>query len=157
MDARNHGDSPHTPEFNYPCLVEDIHCLMNDLNIPKINAIGHSLGGRAMMYFALKYVRRIYSNYKKQFNSFSYHWNVLLQPHLINSLIVVDISPIRTSPAILEMTQLFHAMLSVKLNDNIPLSQARKTVDAQLAEVIPVWSIIFCMNSDLQSWFGVVT
>ncbi|XP_065201252.1 sn-1-specific diacylglycerol lipase ABHD11-like [Planococcus citri] len=113
IDARNHGDSPHTPEFTYPHLVEDIHRLMKDLSIPRINAIGHSLGGRTMMYFALKY------------------------PHLVNSLVVVDISPIRTSPAILEMNQLFNAMLMVKLKDNIPLSKARKDVDAQLAEVIP--------------------
>ena len=61
-----------------------------------------------------------------------------LQPNLVNSLIVVDISPIRTSPAILEMTQLFNAMLTVKLENNIPLSKARKDVDAQLAKVIPV-------------------
>lgn len=113
IDARNHGDSPHTPEFNYPCLVEDVNCLMKDLSIPKINAIGHSLGGRTMMFFALKY------------------------PHLVNSLVVVDISPVRTSPAILEMSQLFNAMLTVKLEDNIPLSKARKDVDTQLSKIIP--------------------
>lgn len=56
VDARNHGDSPQTPDFNYSALVEDIRYLMNDLNIPKINAIGHSLGGRTMMLLALKYV-----------------------------------------------------------------------------------------------------
>lgn len=57
VDVRNHGDSPQTQEFNYTCLAEDIRELMADLNIKKINAIGHSLGGRAMMFLALKYVR----------------------------------------------------------------------------------------------------
>lgn len=57
VDVRNHGDSPQTSEFNYNCLAEDIRELMDDLKIKKINAIGHSLGGRAMMFLALKYVR----------------------------------------------------------------------------------------------------
>lgn len=56
VDVRNHGDSPQTSEFNYTCLAEDIRELMADLNIKKINAVGHSLGGRAMMFLALKYV-----------------------------------------------------------------------------------------------------
>lgn len=113
VDARNHGDSPQTPEFNYRALVEDIRYLLTDLDIPKINAIGHSMGGRAMMLLALKY------------------------PHLINSLIVVDISPIRTSPAIIDLTLMFDAMRSIKLENNIPLSKARKNVEQQLMETVP--------------------
>lgn len=62
----------------------------------------------------------------------------MLQPQLVNSLVVVDISPVRTSPAIIELTQMFNAMLSVKLENNIPLSSARNIVDKQLLDVIPV-------------------
>lgn len=48
----------------------------------------------------------------------------------------------RTSPAIIELTEMFNAMLSVKLENNIPLSAARNIVDKQLLDVIPVRIII---------------
>lgn len=57
MDARNHGDSPHVVDFTYQHMAEDIKYLMADLNIKKASLIGHSMGGRAMMYFAVVYVR----------------------------------------------------------------------------------------------------
>lgn len=56
MDARNHGDSPHTPEHTYEHLVEDIRHLMSNLGCKRASFIGHSMGGRAMMMAALKYV-----------------------------------------------------------------------------------------------------
>lgn len=56
MDARNHGDSPHHHEMTYEHLAEDIHQLMTELNSPKATCIGHSMGGRAMMMFAINYV-----------------------------------------------------------------------------------------------------
>ena len=71
----------------------------------------------------------------------------LLQPHLVNSLIVVDISPVRTSPAIIDLTTMFDAMLSVKFEPNIPLSRARQIVDQQLMKIVPVRYIqLFCTN-----------
>lgn len=56
VDARNHGDSPHTIEHTYDHLVEDIKQLLQRLKISKACLLGHSMGGRAMMLFALKYV-----------------------------------------------------------------------------------------------------
>lgn len=57
VDARNHGESPHTEHHSYEHMAEDIYELLKELNIPKATIMGHSMGGRAMMYFALKYVR----------------------------------------------------------------------------------------------------
>lgn len=57
MDARNHGDSPHTTEQSYPLMAEDVKFLMEDLEVKKASFIGHSMGGRTMMYFAVVYVR----------------------------------------------------------------------------------------------------
>lgn len=58
MDARNHGDSPHTAEQSYPLMAEDVKFLMNDvLKVEKASLIGHSMGGRTMMYLAVIYVR----------------------------------------------------------------------------------------------------
>lgn len=60
MDARNHGDSPQVADFTYQLMAEDIKYLMDDLNVKKASLIGHSMGGRAMMYFAVVYVRFVF-------------------------------------------------------------------------------------------------
>lgn len=57
VDARNHGDSPHTAEQSYPLMAEDVKFLMKDLGVKKASLIGHSMGGRTMMYLAVVYVR----------------------------------------------------------------------------------------------------
>lgn len=58
IDARNHGDSPHSPTHTYPDLAEDIVQLLKKLRIKKAALMGHSMGGRTMMYCALKNVSR---------------------------------------------------------------------------------------------------
>lgn len=57
VDARNHGESPHSLEHRYVDLAEDIRYFYTENKIDKAVVIGHSMGGRAMMAFALKYVR----------------------------------------------------------------------------------------------------
>lgn len=56
IDARNHGESPHSPSHSYEDLAEDVAHFYRQNNIEKAVVIGHSMGGRAMMAFALKYV-----------------------------------------------------------------------------------------------------
>lgn len=53
MDARNHGDSLHTPDHSYPLLAEDLLYFLQEHNIPKAALMGHSMGGRAVMVAAL--------------------------------------------------------------------------------------------------------
>lgn len=54
MDARNHGDSPHTAEMNYDLMANDIrHMIMQLNNGSPATLIGHSLGGRTAMTMAL--------------------------------------------------------------------------------------------------------
>lgn len=60
MDARNHGDSPHTVDQTYPLMAEDVKLLMKSLNVKKASLIGHSMGGRTMMYLAVTYVRFVF-------------------------------------------------------------------------------------------------
>src|SRR6056297_828170 len=68
-DQRNHGDSPHTEEHNYEFLREDLYSFMEKHSIKKATLLGHSMGGKAAMFFATQY------------------------PEKIENLIVVDISP----------------------------------------------------------------
>ena len=59
IDLRNHGRSFHSDEFSYELMVQDIYeyCLAN--NLEKINMIGHSMGGKTGMLFAVTYPERI--------------------------------------------------------------------------------------------------
>ena len=53
VDARNHGDSPHTEDLSYPLLAEDLLLFLQQHSIPTATLIGHSMGGRAVMAAAL--------------------------------------------------------------------------------------------------------
>lgn len=68
VDQRNHGRSPHSIEFNYDLMVEDLHELVQDLGIDSFHLIGHSMGGKTAIGFAAEY------------------------EEMLDSLIVVDIS-----------------------------------------------------------------
>ena len=69
IDQRNHGRSFHEDEFNYEVLVEDLHAYIKYHQLEKVFLIGHSMGGKTAMLFAVTY------------------------PELVDKLIVVDISP----------------------------------------------------------------
>lgn len=62
VDKRNHGDSPHVAEFSYQAMAEDIKLLMEDMGLKKASFMGHSSGGRAIMYFAIAYVSIYFDN-----------------------------------------------------------------------------------------------
>jgi pimeloyl-ACP methyl ester carboxylesterase len=55
LDLRNHGQSPHDDVFDYPAMAADVLEFMeaNNVNAPVI--IGHSMGGKVAMNFALAY------------------------------------------------------------------------------------------------------
>lgn len=112
VDARNHGESPHSGEMNYPAMAGDVKALLRDLNCNKSVCIGHSMGGAVMMLTALNY------------------------PELIDKLIVVDMSPVKTSPSLYEMTGIIGALKAIDFNNYKTLSEARKGTDQQLAKTI---------------------
>jgi len=112
VDARNHGDSPHSPDMTYTHMAKDVVHLMENLELKKAIVVGHSMGGAAMMCVALDY------------------------PELVEKLAVVDMSPVRTSDSLAAMGDIFDAMLSVDIKSGEPLSVSRKLVDRQLAENI---------------------
>lgn len=69
IDQRNHGRSPHTDEFSYFYLSNDIHQYAIDNKLSDFIIMGHSLGGKTAMQFAVSY------------------------PKFLHKLIIVDISP----------------------------------------------------------------
>ena len=69
IDARNHGHSEHSSEFNYSAMVGDVFELCDDLCLDEVYLLGHSMGGKTAMKFAQNY------------------------PEMIKKLIVADIAP----------------------------------------------------------------
>jgi pimeloyl-ACP methyl ester carboxylesterase len=69
IDQRNHGRSPHSNEFSYDLMADDLleYCQQNDLE--KVNLLGHSMGGKTAMRFACQ------------------------NPQMIEKLVIVDITP----------------------------------------------------------------
>ncbi|XP_054713703.1 protein ABHD11-like [Uloborus diversus] len=59
LDARNHGDSEWSDEFNFEIIVDDLLHFMDQLNIPKAFLIGHSMGGITAYKTALKKPDRV--------------------------------------------------------------------------------------------------
>ena len=58
VDLRNHGRSPHSEEFNYSLMAEDLLELLSDEKISTADIIGHSMGGKAAMFFSVAYPER---------------------------------------------------------------------------------------------------
>lgn len=69
IDQRNHGRSFHADEFDYEVMVEDLYNYIEYHNLEKVVLLGHSMGGKTAMLFAVEY------------------------PKLVDKLIVADISP----------------------------------------------------------------
>ncbi|PID82077.1 MAG: alpha/beta hydrolase [Clostridiales bacterium] len=65
---RNHGQSPHSSTFNYMVMAEDIHQFIKEHQLKNPILIGHSMGGKVAMQYALDY------------------------PEIIKKLVVIDIS-----------------------------------------------------------------
>lgn len=55
LDARNHGQSPHSNEFNYEVMALDLYEFILDHNLIDPIILGHSMGGKIAMQFAMDY------------------------------------------------------------------------------------------------------
>ena len=105
IDLRNHGRSPHSEEFNYDVMCEDILEYMDDNNIKDPVILGHSLGGKVAMKCAFTH------------------------PNKIEKLIVADISPRRYNTDFVQ--NLLQTLYRLPL-DNF---QKREEIDDILSEI----------------------
>ena len=55
VDQRNHGQSEHTDEFSYDLLADDMRDLIQKENMVDPILVGHSMGGKTIMNFALRH------------------------------------------------------------------------------------------------------
>jgi esterase len=59
VDLRNHGRSPHDEQHDYDTMAADVLKLVDELQIATPAIIGHSMGGKVAMNYALKYPTRL--------------------------------------------------------------------------------------------------
>ena len=69
IDQRNHGRSPHDEKMNYAVLADDLYHFIEEHQLKNPLLIGHSMGGKVVMQYALTY------------------------PDTYEKMVVVDISP----------------------------------------------------------------
>jgi esterase len=55
IDLRNHGRSPHSDIFDYDVMAADLLEFMEQQALRRIMLLGHSMGGKVAMQFAIDY------------------------------------------------------------------------------------------------------
>ena len=58
LDLRNHGKSFHTDQLNYGLMSEDLNRFLINREIDRAHIMGHSMGGKVAMQFALQYAEK---------------------------------------------------------------------------------------------------
>ncbi len=115
VDLRNHGNSPHTQTHTYHDMCDDLLELMIDLSIEKTSFLGHSMGGKTAMTFALKH------------------------PTKVNKLIIADVSPrsyndmLQLSPEMIPHNELITKLLKI----DFPLLNNRAQVETEIRKFLP--------------------
>ena len=89
LDLRNHGRSPHSGVVGYDVMAADVREFMERQRLHPIMLLGHSMGGKVAMQFALEYSEQV------------------------DRLIVVDIAPKAYEPS---QRYLLNAMRSLDLS-----------------------------------------
>ena len=110
LDQRNHGQSPHSDTFNYFAMVDDLFELISDHQLANPIIIGHSMGGKVAMKFALEY------------------------PAKVKKLIIVDMS-IREYPARSTHIDIINAMLSVDFSKITSRKEVDDLISAKIKNV----------------------
>ena len=59
LDQRNHGQSPHSGVMDYALMAEDIGRFFAAHGIARAAVIGHSMGGKTAMQFALQFPDKV--------------------------------------------------------------------------------------------------
>jgi esterase len=58
VDLRNHGLSPHSEEWDYPVMAEDLNGFLIEHKLEEPILLGHSMGGKVLLFFEQFYPGR---------------------------------------------------------------------------------------------------
>lgn len=110
IDQRNHGRSPWDDAFSYQLLADDLLAFMDEQGLAQVDLIGHSMGGKVSMLFALQH------------------------PERVKSLVIVDIAPKMYN--LQEHKHILGTLADFDLNRY----QTRTEIDQALAADLPEYS-----------------
>lgn len=110
-DLRNHGQSPHNTTMNYAVMAKDLLDFMEEKGLGKAAIMGHSMGGKVAMEFALQY------------------------PEKCSELIAVDMAPVEYEPG---HNEIFDALFKLDITNP---EKSRKELDEELTKGIPEFGV----------------
>ena len=96
-DLRNHGASPRAAAMDYATMAADLAETLDAAGVPRAVVLGHSMGGKVAMAFALEH------------------------PDRVERLVVADIAPVRYRPV---LRGYIDAMQAVPLHAGLTRKQA---------------------------------
>lgn len=108
VDQRNHGNSPHDDLFDYPTMADDLYNFIQENKIHNPIIIGHSMGGKVAMQFAVNH------------------------PDMWDKLVVVDIAP-KSYPV--HHDKILEGLNSLKLGDLQSRGDADKQLAEYVPEI----------------------
>lgn len=125
IDVRNHGESPWTDTMSFPEMCQDIFALLDTLSLNIISVLGHSMGGKIAMEFALEF------------------------PERVKSLIVADIAPVAYEA---RHTTILDALESIDLSTVESRSDADKQLVHSIAEKGVRQFLLKNLHKDDSAW-----
>ena len=108
-DQRNHGQSPHASVHSFPAMADDLSAFIEEHGIVNPIIIGHSMGGKTAMTYALE------------------------NAGAIKKLVVIDISP-RRYPERKIHTQVISQMMNIDLRTVTTRTEVEKILDSQISD-----------------------
>lgn len=109
LDQRNHGQSPHSDEMNYPLMAADVNEFMAARGLETVMVIGHSMGGKTAMQFALQF------------------------PQRAEKLIVADMAPRAYAPA---HGNIFAALLALDLRSYLTRQEIEVALAPEIPDLV---------------------
>ena len=99
-DLRNHGQSPHHAAMDYPLMAADVDKFFAGQKLERASVIGHSMGGKVAMQFALDF------------------------PARVQKLVVVDMAPRAYAPAHEEILAALLALELARFQTRLQIEEA---------------------------------
>ncbi|MBL0691722.1 MAG: alpha/beta fold hydrolase [SAR324 cluster bacterium] len=116
LDLRNHGESFHHKSMAYQHMADDVFHSLKKLNLNKCHLLGHSMGGKVALAFALNH------------------------PEMIDKLIIEDMAPINYPTHIVYLkkiiTRLAQLNLSTLASKGEALEFLIKKIDLKIAQFL---------------------
>lgn len=107
VDLRNHGGSPSADAMTFSEMVDDLRVFLEDRGIERTALMGHSVGGKTAMVFALLYGQ------------------------MVDTLIVVDIAPVVYDHSFLPLVR---AMQRLDLSGGLPRTALEKRLSRDIPD-----------------------